>query len=101
MSLFSRTGPPAGAITITVDGRAVPAHAGDTVATAMLAAGYTAIGSNVKSGRPSAPWCLIGVCFGCQCSIDGAPDAQACLVLARDGMVIETPQSLPCDGELA
>lgn len=96
MSLFRRTATPAEAITITitVDGRAVRAYPGDTVATAMLAAGHTAIGANVKSGRPSAPWCLIGICFGCQCSIDGAPDAQACLVPVRDGMVVETPRPL-------
>ena len=98
MTLFRRTGSPAEAITIEVDGRAVSACYGDTVATAMLAAGFGSIGANVKSGRPSAPYCLIGVCFGCQCTIDGAPDAQACLVHARDGMVVETPQSLTGDG---
>jgi hypothetical protein len=74
MSVFRRTAPLSGAaMTIQVDGRAVPAVQGDTVATAMLAAGYYAIGANVKSGRPAAPLCLIGICFGCQCSIDGAP----------------------------
>ncbi|MEI4233488.1 (2Fe-2S)-binding protein [Roseovarius sp. D22-M7] len=91
MSLFRRTFPAAASVTITVDGRAVTAHPGDTVATAMLAAGYDAIGANGKTGAPSAPFCLIGVCFGCQCSIDGAGDAQACLVPVRDGMVVETP----------
>jgi predicted molibdopterin-dependent oxidoreductase YjgC len=98
MSPFRRTGPTAEAITIEVDGRAVAARPGDTVAAAMLAAGYDAIGANVKSGRPAAPWCLIGMCFGCQCSIDGAPDAQACLVLAREGMVVETPCPLTFEG---
>lgn len=101
MSVFRRTATPAEAITIEVDGRAVTAHHGDTVATAMLAVGYDAIGANVKSGRPSAPFCLIGICFGCQCTIDGAPDAQACLVLARDGMVVETPRPLVRDGRPA
>lgn len=94
MSVFRRTSPAAASVTITVDGRAVTAHPGDTVAMAMLAAGYDAIGVNVKTGAPSAPFCLIGVCFGCQCSIDGAPDAQACLMPVRDGMVVATPRPI-------
>ena len=98
MSLFRRIATPEVAITITVDGRAVTAAPGDTVATAMLAAGFSAVGATVKSGRPSAPFCLIGVCFGCQCSIDGAADAQACLVPVRDGMVVETPRPFSTGG---
>jgi predicted molibdopterin-dependent oxidoreductase YjgC len=101
MSVFRRTAPQAGPVTLTVDGRAVTAYPGDTVATAMLAAGYTGIGANVKTGAPSAPFCLIGICFGCQCSIDGAGDAQACLVPVRDGMVVETPRPLPREADTA
>ena len=95
MSLFRRIAPPAKTVTIQVDGQAVPAAPGDTVAVALLAAGYSAIGRNMTSARPAAPYCLIGVCFGCQCTIDGAPDAQACLVRVRDGMVVQTPQPFP------
>ncbi len=98
MSVFRRPTSRAKAVTIEVDGVAVSAMPGDTVATAMLSAGYAAIGANVKTGRPSAPYCLIGVCFGCQCTIDGAPDAQACLVRVREGMVVQTQQRLVPDG---
>ncbi|MFO7921817.1 MAG: (2Fe-2S)-binding protein [Nioella sp.] len=101
MSVLRRTAQATGTIAITVDGHAVTACLGDTVATAMLAAGYTSIGANVKTGMPSAPFCLIGICFGCQCTIDGAPDAQACLVRVRDGMVVETPQPLGQDAGAA
>lgn len=76
--------------TITVNGRALRTVAGETVATALLREGFDHFGPHPKTGRPLAPFCLMGVCFGCLCTIDGRPGSQACLEPVREGLVVET-----------
>ena len=44
------------------------------------------------SGKPRAPYCLMGVCFDCLVTIDGVGSRQACLVPVREGMAVETQQ---------
>ncbi len=79
-------------LSITIDGKAAEARAGDTVATALLAAGVVATRTTPVSGAARAPYCLMGVCFECLVTVDGIGSRQACLVPVRDGMRIETQQ---------
>lgn len=75
-------------ISLNVNGQPVVAKSTDSVATALLRAGYIHFALNTKTGLPLAPACLMGVCFGCVCTIDGRPGSQACLEPVRDGLVI-------------
>ncbi|HLY53844.1 MAG TPA: (2Fe-2S)-binding protein [Steroidobacteraceae bacterium] len=75
---------------ISVDGLAVSARAGETVAAALLAAGFGAFRTTGVSGVSRGPYCLMGVCFDCLVVIDGVASRQACLVPVREGMRIET-----------
>ena len=77
-------------IRATVDGKALAAQRGDTVAAALLAAGHLQCRTTAVSGAPRAPYCLMGVCFECLVTIDGVGNRQGCLVAIRDGMRIET-----------
>ncbi len=77
-------------VTIVVDGASVTARAGDSVAGALLAARHVAFGSARPGEPPRAPYCLMGVCFGCLCRIDGRPGEQACLWPVREGLIVET-----------
>lgn len=77
-------------VMLTVDGRSIAAREGDTVAAALLAAGVVAFRETPVSGAPRGPLCLMGVCFECLVTIDGAGSRQACLTLVADGMVVET-----------
>ena len=77
-------------VTLTVDGAAITARAGDTVAAALLAAGHAACRVTAVSNTPRGPYCLMGVCFDCLVSIDGVGNRQGCLVRAREGMRVET-----------
>ena len=77
-------------VTLTVDGRPVEAREGDTVAAALLAAGIVTFRETPVSGAPRGPLCLMGVCFECLVTIDGAGSRQACLTLVSDGMAVET-----------
>ena len=77
-------------VTIFIDGAATPAHDGDSVAAAMLAAGHAACRNTAVSGRPRGPFCLMGACFDCLVTIDGTASRQGCMVTVQDGMRIET-----------
>ena len=77
-------------IELTVDGRAVTARAGDTVAAVLLAAGISELRASAVSGRPRGPYCMMGVCFECLVTVDGLPDRQACMVTAAHGMEVRT-----------
>lgn len=76
-------------VTLTIDGRAVEAREGDSVAAAMLAAGLLSCRATAVSGGARGPYCLMGVCFDCLVVIDGVPSRQACMTRVRAGMKVE------------
>jgi sarcosine oxidase subunit alpha len=76
-------------VTVFVDGRVVRTHARDSVAAALLAAGYEHFRTTAVSGAERGPWCLMGACFDCLVTIDGVGNRQACMVRVREGMRIE------------
>ncbi|QCB92677.1 (2Fe-2S)-binding protein [Cellulomonas shaoxiangyii] len=71
------------AFALSVDGRAVPAHDGESVATALLAAGVDAF-RTARDGAPRAPFCHMGTCFECVVRVDGRT-VRACLAPATPG----------------
>ncbi len=75
--------------TITVDGQAVPAKAGQTVAAVLLAAGRRAWNCSA-SGTPRGVFCGMGVCYDCVVTIEGLPEQRACITPAVPGMQVET-----------
>ena len=77
-----------GRVRVTIDGKPVEVHAGDSVAAAMLAAGLDHCRTTAVSGAMRAPYCMMGVCFDCLAEIDGVPNRQSCMVPARTGMRI-------------
>lgn len=90
MSGFVRTQTGRPTVTIEVDGAPVSAIDGESVATALLAADRASFAVSGKTGNTLAPYCLIGVCFGCLCEIDGRPQTQACLTPVRAGLTVRT-----------
>lgn len=88
--MFKRLGDTGATLTLTVDGKAIRARIGDTVAAAMLAAGIDHCRTTPVSGSPRAPYCLMGVCFECLVTVDGVGSRQGCLVPVREGMKVET-----------
>ena len=91
--MFKRLDPPSGdTVTIHIDDHPVSVPAGETVAAALLSAGASNgmdhTRTSAESGRPRAPFCMMGVCFDCLIEIYGRPNRQACLVRVADGMRI-------------
>ena len=88
MTLVSRFHPrPEGALRLTLDGVTIRAHAGDSVAAAVLAQSGDATRQTGK-GTPRAAFCMMGVCFDCLMEVDGQPNVQACQTPVRNGMVL-------------
>ena len=90
--MFKRLAEAGAPVAITVDGKAISARTGDTVAAGLLLAGIDHCRTTPVSGAPRAPYCLMGVCFDCLVTIDGVGSRQACLVPVREGMKVETQQ---------
>jgi sarcosine oxidase subunit alpha len=72
-----------------VNGAAVEAPEGATVAAAVLISGAAAFRTSV-SGEPRGPLCGMGICFECRVTVDGAPHVKGCQTYCREGMRIET-----------
>ena len=73
--------------TILVDGVAVAAIPGESVAAALLASGIAVFRRSPRDGTPRGPFCFMGVCQECVVTIDGRP-AVACQQVVREGMSI-------------
>ena len=92
-------GGPAQPVTITVEGQDIIAGAGDTVAAAMLAAGFAGCRETPVSRSPRGPFCLMGACYDCLVEIDGRPNVQACMTLAVEGMRVRLMRGARAAGE--
>jgi D-hydroxyproline dehydrogenase subunit alpha len=81
-------------VRLRVDGRALEAERGATVAAALANAGVGACRVSA-SGEERGPLCAMGICFECRVSIDGEPQVRACMTLVRDGMEVATGLAAP------
>jgi predicted molibdopterin-dependent oxidoreductase YjgC len=73
-------------VTLMIEGEEIVAHQGDTVAAAMLVAGFRYTRITPVKGKRRAPYCMTGICFDCIVEINGNPDQRACQTLVQDGM---------------
>lgn len=73
-------------VTVTVDGREIEAHEGETLASALLASGIRTLRAS-PTGEGRGMFCAIGICQECVVELDGATVA-ACQLAVRDGMQI-------------
>jgi sarcosine oxidase subunit alpha len=81
--------------TIEVEGRPVAARAGESVASALLAAGKPLLARSPKYHRPRGPFCLSGSCGSCLMRIDGLPNQLACRIPCRDGLAARQQNAFP------
>jgi aerobic-type carbon monoxide dehydrogenase small subunit (CoxS/CutS family) len=74
---------------LTFEGRPVRAHTGETIATALLAAGVRHLRTTRLGGRPRGLFCAIGACHDCLVLVDGAGPVRACLTPATPAARVE------------
>ena len=97
-----RTGPRSGRlinrqrpIGFTIDGHPIEGFAGDTIGSAIAAAGIRTIARSFKYHRPRGLLCVAGRCPNCLVTADGTPNVRACTTPARDGMVVRSQNAWP------
>ena len=77
------------AVTITVDGQALSAYPGESLAAALLATGRYTLRASPRAKEPRGAFCLMGVCQECLVLLDGRR-ILACQASVAAGMVVET-----------
>ncbi|MDI3340491.1 MAG: (2Fe-2S)-binding protein [Sphaerobacter sp.] len=86
--------PPAPEVTIFVDGRPIPARAGEPIAAALLASGIRVCRTMPRSRQPRGVFCGVGRCTDCAMTVDGEPNVRTCVTPVRDGQRIVTQRGL-------
>ena len=77
------------------DGKPVQAYEGDTIASALFAAGRRTFSRSFKYHRRRGLLCCAGQCANCLVAVDGAPGVRACTEPARGGMRVEHLNAKP------
>ena len=78
--------------TVTIDGGALAARPGQTIAAILMTAGVRSFRTTRRGQRPRGLFCGIGVCFDCLVILNGTPNVRACVTRVEDGDVIETQE---------
>src|SRR5205814_4068122 len=74
-------------ITFRYGAEAVPAFEGDTLGSALYAAGRRVFSRSFKYHRPRGFVCCSGHCPNCMMTVDGVPNVRVCVEPGRDGAV--------------
>ncbi|KYZ76095.1 dehydrogenase [Anaerosporomusa subterranea] len=85
-------------VEIIVDGIAVPAREGESIAAALMALGRLKLRHTHKTSSPRGVFCGIGRCTDCVMTVDGQTNVRTCVTPVRAGMIVET-QNKPDKGE--
>lgn len=78
------------AFTVEVDGRALPAHEGESVLGVLWAAGIRCLRFTPLRQEPRGFFCGMGTCFDWLVQVDDRLNVHACLEPVRPGMRITT-----------
>ncbi|WP_258083747.1 FAD-dependent oxidoreductase [Thermococcus thermotolerans] len=76
-------------VTIYFKGQPIRAYEGETIATALHAAGIRVLNYSANEKRPRGLFCAIGKCSSCLMVVNGIPNVRTCITLVEDGMRIE------------
>jgi sarcosine oxidase subunit alpha len=82
-------------LSFTFDGKQVEAYEGDTIGSALYAAGQRTFSRSFKYHRRRGLMCVAGQCPNCICAVDGAPGARACTEPVREGITVQHVNALP------
>ena len=75
-------------IGITIDGKEIEAFEGETIASAMYAAGIRVHRTTAKYKEPRGIFCNKGRCTDCIMNVDGQPNVRTCVTMVKEGMVV-------------
>lgn len=87
--MFRKPLDPARTVEIFVDGTAVAAEPGESVAAVLLRTPPFISRTTPVKGSARAPYCMMGVCFDCLATVDGRASVQTCQIEVRAGLRVE------------
>jgi predicted molibdopterin-dependent oxidoreductase YjgC len=93
--MFRTLHDPKPGVTLHIDGVAVAAQQGETVAAVILRQDEVWTRVSPISGARRAPYCMMGVCFDCLAEVDGQVSTQTCLTIVQDGMQVRRQRGRP------
>ncbi|HXG76159.1 MAG TPA: 2Fe-2S iron-sulfur cluster-binding protein, partial [Gaiellaceae bacterium] len=76
-------------LVFTFEGLPVGGYAGDTIGSALFAAGRRVFSRSFKYHRPRGLLCCSGHCPNCLMTVDGVPNVRVCVEPIREGAVVE------------
>ena len=82
-------------ITFRFDGKTIPAYEGDTIASALYAAGVRIFSRSFKYHRPRGVLCVSGSCPNCMMNVDGVPNVRTCTRPATEGGQVRHQNAWP------
>jgi sarcosine oxidase, subunit alpha len=82
-------------LTFFFDDATIDAFEGDTIGSALFAAGRRVFSRSFKYHRPRGLYCCSGSCPNCLMEVDGVPNVRACVEPARRGAVVRAQNVLP------
>ena len=71
-----------------VDGKLVTGYKGETIAAALMNAGYFV--SRTIDGNPLGVYCNIGVCYSCVMTVNGQASVRICKTPVSEGCRVES-----------
>jgi len=86
--------PASAKVPFTWQGRALEARVGETLSSALFAAGVRVFGHHAKDGAAQGIFCANGQCAQCLVLADGIP-VKSCMELVRPGVRVEPVEGLP------
>jgi len=82
-------------LTFFFDNATIEALEGDTIASALFAAGRRVFSRSFKYHRPRGLYCCSGACPNCLMEVDGVPNVRVCVEPARQDAVVRAQNVLP------
>src|SRR5262245_16930186 len=82
-------------VTFSFAGREIMACVGDTIASALYAAGVRIFSRSFKYHRPRGGLCFSGKCPNCLMNVDGTPNVRTCLEPVCAGMRVRPQNAWP------
>ncbi len=76
-------------VEFTWNGTPLAGVAGDTIASALIAAGERVFTRHPASGRPRGGFCMVGRCSDCLVVVDGQPGVMSCVTPLVEGLRVE------------
>jgi sarcosine oxidase subunit alpha len=82
-------------VRFTFNGRSFAAYEGDTIASALAAAGITTFSRSFKYHRRRGLMCVAGNCSNCLVQVGDEPNVRSCVTPVEGGMVVTTQNAWP------